>query len=168
MEDDWIRAICKILESQSYEDYYFRFGIVHKDPTKELVVVPMSMEREIIEMAHRQGYFASKKIADLIEKTFYIPRLKPKVEGVVKSCVECIMTEAEANKKLGLLNPTDIADKLLMTKRDTICHICNIILSPVDRVADHCHLTGKYRGPAHSKCNLEYQIEKFIYLSIII
>ena len=23
-----------------------------------------------------------------------------------------------------------------------------------DKVCDHCHLTGKYRGPAHNKCNL--------------
>ena len=30
------------------------------------------------------------------------------------------------------------------------------------KVRDHCHYTGKYRGAAHSKCNLEYKIVKVI------
>ena len=36
----------------------------------------------------------------------------------------------------------------------TICHICNCVLEK-DKVRDHCHFTGKYRGAAHNKCNLE-------------
>ena len=39
----------------------------------------------------------------------------------------------------------------------TICHICEEKLSTdkKSKVRDHCHFTGKYRGAAHNKCNLE-------------
>ena len=38
-------------------------------------------------------------------------------------------------------------------KNDNVCRFCEKeILS--NKVRDHCHLTGKYRGPAHSKCNI--------------
>ncbi|CAH3027156.1 unnamed protein product, partial [Porites evermanni] len=33
------------------------------------------------------------------------------------------------------------------------CHICSCELGD-DRVRDHCHFTGEYRGAAHNKCNL--------------
>ena len=38
-----------------------------------------------------------------------------------------------------------------------ICHICRKELltdKGVDKVRDHCHFTGKYRGAAHNSCNL--------------
>ena len=42
----------------------------------------------------------------------------------------------------------------------TDCYICENPLNN-DKVRDHCHLTGKYRGAAHSKCNLRYKLPKF-------
>ena len=54
-----------------------------------------------------------------------------------------------------------------MTRKDEIafqnaeiCHICDKKLDN-DKVRDHCHLTGKYRGAAQDYCNKNYQIPKF-------
>ncbi|XP_075162933.1 uncharacterized protein LOC142235565 [Haematobia irritans] len=45
--------------------------------------------------------------------------------------------------------------------RSIYCHICEQEIGE-DKVQDHCHLTGKYRGAAHSNCNLQYKIPHFI------
>ena len=36
------------------------------------------------------------------------------------------------------------------------CWICGKLLNLQDRVRDHCHYTGRYRGAAHNLCNLKY------------
>ena len=45
----------------------------------------------------------------------------------------------------------------------TKCHIC---FKPFrewnQKVRDHCHYSGKYRGAAHSLCNLQYKIPSYI------
>ena len=38
-------------------------------------------------------------------------------------------------------------------RNNTVCRFCEKEILP-DKVRDHCHLTGKYRGPAHNTCNL--------------
>ena len=40
------------------------------------------------------------------------------------------------------------------------CHICS--KTCINKVRDHCHETGKYRGPACRKCNLRYKQQNFI------
>ena len=48
-------------------------------------------------------------------------------------------------------------------KRSERCHIC---FKPFNednpKVRDHCHYTGRYRKPAHTKCNLQYKIPSCI------
>ena len=44
-------------------------------------------------------------------------------------------------------------------QHETECHICGKPLNE-DKVRDHCHLSGVYRGAAHNKCNLNYRLMK--------
>ena len=41
------------------------------------------------------------------------------------------------------------------------CWICGEELGN-DRVRDHCHYTGRYRGAAHNNCNLNYSKPKSV------
>ena len=58
--------------------------------------------------------------------------------------------------------------KMVFTKEDekqfntaSDCWICGEELGN-DRVRDHCHYTGRYRGAAHNKCNLNYSKPKSV------
>ena len=73
-----------------------------------------------------------------------------------------------------IYNRFKIPKKMVMTEKDkidyknsTICHICERGIPKegddprFKKVRDHCHLTGKFRGAAHSMCNLKYRLPKF-------
>ena len=41
------------------------------------------------------------------------------------------------------------------------CWICKkLIDNDEDKVRDHCHVTGKFRGAAHRNCNANFQLTK--------
>ena len=41
-------------------------------------------------------------------------------------------------------------------KQASHCWICGKFINLKNRVRDHCHYTGRYRGAAHNRCNLKY------------
>ena len=45
-------------------------------------------------------------------------------------------------------------------ERSNICWICGKLIEFDDKVRDHCHITGKYRGSAHWPCNINFKISK--------
>ena len=67
-----------------------------------------------------------------------------------------------------IYNKFKFPKKMIFTEEDkkafcesSKCHICDKDLSD-DRVRDHCHLSGKYRGAAHNSCNINFKLPKFI------
>ena len=61
-------------------------------------------------------------------------------------------------EKMNVNKPMEITyEPELECRKATHCSICNKKFQPDDeKVRDHCHFTGKYRGAAHVKCNLGY------------
>ena len=46
-------------------------------------------------------------------------------------------------------------------EQSSSCWICNkLIDNDEEKVRDHCHLTGKFRGAAHWNCNINFQLTK--------
>ena len=53
--------------------------------------------------------------------------------------------------------------------RINICWICSKLIDISDeKVRDHCHITGKYRGAAHYSCNINLKITKNVPVIFII
>ena len=51
-------------------------------------------------------------------------------------------------------------------RKKNICRFCEKNIES-DKVRDHCHLTGKYRCPAHSKCKINVTQERSNFIPFI-
>ena len=86
-------------------------------------------------------------------------------EDCVKRFCDHIMNEA---RRLYSMFPEVTMDPLTNKqwksyKRSSKCHICYNLFKGFDpKVRDHCHYTGKYRGPTHRNCSLRYRIPSYI------
>ena len=99
----------------------------------------------------------------------YSNKLKKLQQYRSKDCIskfcEMIMLEA---KRLHTSSPQkpmyELNDRHLEEHKNTKkCHVCfKEFFSNNIKVRDHCHYTGRYRGAAHSSCNLMYKIPDYI------
>lgn len=84
-------------------------------------------------------------------------------EDCVKKFIKLIHKQARnIHKVLSSTEPmifTDLDSESF--DKATICHICDHVLW-FDKVRDHCHITGRYRGAAHQICNLRYKTPQFL------
>ena len=79
-------------------------------------------------------------------------------EDCVDKFLECLLADEQViSEVLKHVEPMIIsAEQEQDFQEASLCHICNEELG-ADRVRDHDHLTGLYRGSAHNQCNLNYK-----------
>ena len=96
-------------------------------------------DKTVLYTAKKDGEDIGKKFVECLEDDLR------KVYKILKTVVHIKMTDKEEES----------------FKNATVCHACGSDLED-DRVRDHCHLTGKYRGAAHGKCNLRMRTPEFV------
>ncbi len=88
-------------------------------------------------------------------------------ENIADHFVENITEICSALGEKFLLNPKSMnpltEHELKSYNEATNCYLCNKCFTAKNyKVRDHNHFTGKYRGAAHTDCNLQFQSPKFI------
>lgn len=104
--DEGIKAIIEILKIQSYEDYAYSDGLLYKGLERRLVI-PKSLEVEILKRVHEKGHFGKRKMIEVIQKDYYIKNIGKKIEEFLLTCIPCLLATKKEGKQEGFLNYID-------------------------------------------------------------
>jgi len=101
-----VKKIFHLAKAQKIDGYAIRGDILFKEIDGDLrIVVPTSLRSQIIRQAHERGHFSVMKTEALINKEYWIPNLRDKIQKVIKNCIPCILAERKQGKQEGFLNP---------------------------------------------------------------
>ena len=99
------------------------------------------------------------------DNKFIKPIVKYRGENAAYGFIKAIFKEYKYCKKI--LNK-HFDKNLIMSKKEkhlfqesNSCWICKKLTdNDEEKVRDHCHITGKFRGAAHWNCNINFQLTK--------
>ena len=104
-------------------------------------------------------YSFAYKIVSSVDPDFSRSLVMYRGEDAAEKIVQKVQLEAQQLCDVYIATPKppifNIEDSLSFTNATT-CHICTKPLGE-DKVSDHCHITGNYRGAAHKECELIYK-----------
>ena len=99
------------------------------------------------------GYHIVSELEDVLKSDYYKSPLG-------YNNVDWFVDEVRKLENKMAFNFENTKKDIIMTNEDeedyrknNICRFCEKNIES-NKVRDHCHLTGSYRGPAHSKCNI--------------
>ena len=112
------------------------------------------------------GYHILSELEDVLKSDYYKSPLGYNnvdwfVDEVIKLENKMAFYFKNTNKDI-IMTEEDEED----FKNNNVCRFCEKFIES-DKVRDHCHLTGKYRGPAHSKCNINVTQKQINFIPFI-
>ena len=173
------RIIILLLELQKNESHIYWKKHFHKNPLYFRIYADFEADNEKDDTCignkttniYKQnpvlnGYHIISELENVLKSDFYKSPLG--YDNVDWFVDEVIKLE---NKMAFYFKNTNI--DIIMTqedendyRNDNVCRFCEKeILS--DKVRDHCHLTGKYRGPAHNTCNINVSQQQSNFIPFI-
>ena len=116
-------------------------------------------EHTIKYQEHNPNSIGAKLVC--IDDRFTLPSIIFKGKDCINKFITWVLDKQKWTKQI---TKQYFNKRLIMTNEDGeiyhyshICWICKQELN-TDKVRDHCHVTGKFRGAAHNKCNLKLRI----------
>ena len=113
------------------------------------------------------GYYIISELEDVLESGHYeSPLGYNKVDWFVQEVIklENKMAFYFKNTKKDIIMTQEDEEE---NRNNNICRFCERNIES-DKVRDHCHLTGKYSGPAHNTCNIyvKQKVSNFMPMAI--
>ena len=109
------------------------------------------------------GYYIISELNDVLKSGYYeSPLGYDNVDWFVEEVIKLGNKMAfyfKNTKKDIIMTQEDEEDY----KNNNVCRFCEKEIFS-DKVRDHCHLTGKYRGPAHNVCNINVRQADSIFI----
>ena len=105
LQENDLRQIRNNIEQHEAYGYVPKNGILYREVRgAPLLVVPKSMQTQIVRRAHDHGHFGITKTAALLKRDYWFKVMREKVEKVVQNCIDCILADRKKEKMEGLLN----------------------------------------------------------------
>lgn len=116
-DDEDCKLVIDVLADKGvYKDYVLRRDALYRFRDGNfLLVVPKTMQAQIVRGVHERGHMGVHKVCDVVRQDYAIDKLEEKVAKLIANCVPCILSSRKAGKQEGLYNPIDKSDLPLHT-----------------------------------------------------